>query len=316
MGGGSGRDVTRGQPAPSLDTTVPGIDDGCGKNVARTLSARSRDTILPGPTFGHRLVRQQHQDAASEPSPCTSIAASIIRCKTRNTPSVASESTKRSRIVEAFVGEYASGKTEVSINRALHLRRTAEHVTLLDLDTEEPVYTVRTVRPILERRGLDIVSLDAERVFGLGEAGVPVTDEMISVLSRPGNVVIDVGYGVHGAAALNLLLGIEDEPELAVYCVVNSRRPMTSTSRLIASYIESLGPCHFIINNTNLGSETTRDVIMDGVEVVAEASRVSRKPVAAVSIAADVADRLQLTPQDVGTPLWRLELFMTGAPKL
>lgn len=273
---------------------------------------------------GHNLARHQLRQwkggnlraACSRSGHGFSIAASIIRCKTRNTPSVASESTNRSRIIEAFIGEYASGKTEVSINRALHIRRPAERMMLLDLDTEEPVYTVRTVRPILEQRGLDVVSLDADRVFGLGEAGVPVTDEMINVLSRSGNVVIDVGYGVHGAAALNLLLGIEDEPELAVYCVVNSRRPMTSTPRLIASYIESLKPCHFIINNTNLGNETTRDVIMDGVEVVAEASKISGRPVAAVSIAIDVADRLQLTPQDVGAPLWRLELFMTGGPKL
>ena len=58
------------------------------------------------------------------------------------------------RVVDAFVGEYASGKTEVSINRALDLSREFGTVTLLDLDTEEPVYTVRSVKPVLEERGL------------------------------------------------------------------------------------------------------------------------------------------------------------------
>jgi hypothetical protein len=220
------------------------------------------------------------------------------------------------RTVEAFIGEYASGKTEVSINRALALRLQGRRVVLLDLDTEEPVYTVRMVRPILERRGLKVVSLESHMAFGLGEAGVPVTEEMVTVLRLPGGVVIDVGYGVHGAAALNLIDGLEDEPSLTVYCVINAKRPMTSTPERIARYLEELDPCHKIVNNTNLGRETTREVILDGVEVVTEASRISGKPVAAVSVDARIAEGLGLDRMDLGAPLWRLELFMTGKPKL
>ena len=107
---------------------------------------------------------------------------------------------------------------------------------------------------------------------------------MVTVLRLPGGVVIDVGYGVHGAAALNLIEGLEDEPSLTVYCVVNARRPMTSTPERIAQYLDELDPCDKIVNNTNLGRETTEEVILDGVEVVTEASRISGKPVAAVSV--------------------------------
>jgi hypothetical protein len=70
------------------------------------------------------------------------------------------------------------------------------------------------------------------------------------------------------------------------------------------------------VNNTNLGRETTREVILDGVEVVTEASRISGKPVAAVSVDARIAEGLGLDRMDLGAPLWRLELFMTGKPKL
>lgn len=220
------------------------------------------------------------------------------------------------RTVEAFVGEYASGKTEVSINRALALSRQGRRVVLLDLDTEEPVYTVRTVRPLLERRGLKVVSLEPAMVFGLGEAGVPVTEEMITVLRTPDDIVVDMGYGVHGAAALNLIEGLEDEPSLTVYCVVNARRPMTSTPERIAQYLDELDPCDKIVNNTNLGRETTEEVIREGIDIITQASRISGKPVAAVCVNARIAGDLGFDETELGAPLWRLELFMTGNPKL
>ena len=40
-----------------------------------------------------------------------------------------------SRIVEIFTGAYASGKSEISINRALMLKSEDSPVTLVDLDT-------------------------------------------------------------------------------------------------------------------------------------------------------------------------------------
>ncbi len=41
-------------------------------------------------------------------------------------------------IGEAYVGEYASGKSEVAINRARQLAQRQEKVTLVDLDLMEP----------------------------------------------------------------------------------------------------------------------------------------------------------------------------------
>lgn len=44
------------------------------------------------------------------------------------------------RLVEAYVGEYASGKSENAVNRALDLLRMGRKVTLADLDLVEPCY--------------------------------------------------------------------------------------------------------------------------------------------------------------------------------
>lgn len=45
--------------------------------------------------------------------------------------------------VEAYVGEYASGKSEVSVNRALALHAQGIEVTLADLDLVVSAYTIR-----------------------------------------------------------------------------------------------------------------------------------------------------------------------------
>ncbi|MEN6347924.1 MAG: hypothetical protein ABFD08_00795, partial [Syntrophomonas sp.] len=61
------------------------------------------------------------------------------------------------RVVEAFIGEYASGKSEIAINRALELKEAGSKVTLADLDTVEPFYTLRPLKELLESKGLKVI---------------------------------------------------------------------------------------------------------------------------------------------------------------
>lgn len=75
------------------------------------------------------------------------------------------------RIVEAFVGEYASGKSEISINRALELKDQGRQVTLVDLDTVEPFYTLRILREQLTDMGLKVISFSRADSFGWERPG-------------------------------------------------------------------------------------------------------------------------------------------------
>ena len=59
-----------------------------------------------------------------------------------------------SRWIEVFTGAYASGKSETSINRALTLQKKGEKVTLVDLDTVEPAYTLRPIKKKPSTNGL------------------------------------------------------------------------------------------------------------------------------------------------------------------
>lgn len=75
------------------------------------------------------------------------------------------------RIIEAYIGEYAGGKSEISINRALELKSQGRDVKLVDLDLVEPFYTLRPIKNQLEERGLEVIAMESKGSVGLGETG-------------------------------------------------------------------------------------------------------------------------------------------------
>lgn len=216
------------------------------------------------------------------------------------------------RIIEAFVGEYASGKSENAINRSLELLTQGKKVTLVDLDTVEPFFTLRPLKKELMARGLNVVAWGPEQVMGLGEAGSLLNQEMIWALRNEGNIIFDVGYGVHGAKIFNLIEGADSEPNLQVYAVVSTTRPMTATKEDIVDYIRGLERVNGLINNTHLGGETTREVIEAGAVIITEAAEELGLPVVYTAIseelACDFGDRDRM-----GNPVKIIKRFMPQA---
>ncbi len=168
------------------------------------------------------------------------------------------------RIVEAYIGEYASGKSEVAINRALELKGQGREVTLVDLDTVEPFYTLRTLKNELEKKGLRVLAFTREQSFGLGETGAMLNPAARWALKQSGDVILDVGYGVSGANTLNLVEGADESLELKIMAVINYSRPMTSSRERIKGYIRGLGRVDAIVANTHLGDETTPELARAG----------------------------------------------------
>lgn len=216
------------------------------------------------------------------------------------------------RTVEAYVGEYASGKSEVAINRALELARTGAKVTLVDLDLVEPCYTLRPIKKELITRGIDVLAWETRDTVGLGETGNILRAEIPWALRRSGHIVFDVGYGVGGARTLNLIEGIEREPSFHVLAVINTSRPMTLTVEDIVAYVRELGPVHGLINNTHLADETTVEVVQDGARAVAKAGRRLGLPVVATTAVEEMAAVIGSFDVE-GNPVRPLKRFMPRA---
>lgn len=212
---------------------------------------------------------------------------------------------------EAYVGEYACGKSENAVNRALFLKQTGKPVTLADLDLVEPFYTLRPLKEKLDAMGIRVVARRTAETVGLGETGMLLLPEQRWVLKETGHVILDVGYGVSGTRVLNLLEGVE-ESGLVIIAVINVARPMTSTLESVIEHLQSLGRVDGLLNNSNLGDETDLEIIRRGAEIVAAAGKKLGIPV--VATAADERFWPVLGDRDhLGNPVRYLKRFMPGA---
>ena len=213
------------------------------------------------------------------------------------------------RIVEAYVGEYASGKSEVAVNRALDLAEIGRQVTLVDLDIVEPCYTLRPIKKELEQKGITVLAWETKDMIGLGETGNILKAENRWALRRSGDIILDIGYGVEGAKTLKLLEDADSDPDLKVYAVVNIARPMTGSVSDIVQYVQELARIDGIINNSHLGDDTDLEIVQEGVRVVGEAARVLGIPVVATTAVVEFADRIGLV-DSAGNPVRKLVRYM------
>ncbi|NMC31855.1 MAG: ParA family protein [Veillonellaceae bacterium] len=212
-------------------------------------------------------------------------------------------------IIEAYVGEYASGKSENAVNRAVSLHRQGRQVTLVDLDTVEPCYTLRPIKKELEQLGLTVVAWETRDTVGLGEAGSVIKGAVRWVLRRPGDIIMDVGYGVHGAQIFNLVEGALENPYLKIIAVINASRPFTATADDIVEYVRTLGRVDALLNNTHLDEETVPATVERGAREVMAAAAVLKLPVLASAASRQVAEQMGLA-DSLGNPVWPLDRFM------
>ncbi|MHB1419703.1 MAG: hypothetical protein ACYCX4_08980 [Bacillota bacterium] len=216
------------------------------------------------------------------------------------------------RVIEAYVGEYASGKSENAINRALQLVKEGRKVTLVDLDTVEPFFTLRPIKRQLEGLGIDVIAWETGETMGLGETGSVLKPETHWVLLREGDIILDVGYGVDGAKTLNLIEGARENQELHIYVVVSITRPFTSNVDEIVEYVQSLGTVHGLINNSHLGEDTNEGIIQEGARVITAAA--TRLGLKVIATAVEDKIRDQIGEYDcMGNPVISIHRFMKEA---
>ncbi|MEQ8237484.1 MAG: hypothetical protein ABRQ23_11945 [Syntrophomonadaceae bacterium] len=215
------------------------------------------------------------------------------------------------RIVEAYIGEYASGKSEMAINRAMELREQGRQVTLVDLDTVEPFYTLRVIKKVLEAKGINMISYDREDSFGLGETGAMLNPKARWALKNEGDVILDIGYGVHGARTLNLVEGAYESPELKIIVVMNGTRPMTDSPVKVKEYLQELGRVDAIVLNTHLAEQSTPAIILAGNRMIAAVAQEEGIPIAYMAINEELKDMAAFEDEDI--PIKYIKRYMPAA---
>jgi len=221
------------------------------------------------------------------------------------------------RIVEVYTGAYTSGKSEISINRALMLHKEGKKVTLVDFDTVEPAYTLRPIKKEIETHGIKVIT--QENYMGLGETGNVITTEQQNCLFSDNDLVIDVGYGVGGLDVLEVVNGIDKEKNLNIYIVINTSKPETSKPDDIVDYINwSKGTQQYIwkkfagiICNTHFADETTIEDVIKGYEITKIAAEQLNLPIISICVMEKLFSQIGNEYKNI--TVWPLKRFMPRA---
>lgn len=195
--------------------------------------------------------------------------------------------------IKIITGHFGSGKTEISINLSLNEKVNHDKVAISDLDVINPYFRSREVNSLFENLGIDLIAPKGE----LATADLPiVSGEIYRVLHDPNyQVIIDVGGDKDGATALGQYYNIIKNLDYEMYFIVNTNRPYVSTVEGIRETINNIEAVSrlkvsALINNTNLGVETTIDDIIRGHQITEEASKQLKIPFLFTTIAENLRD--------------------------
>ncbi|MBQ4291016.1 MAG: hypothetical protein II719_07445 [Clostridia bacterium] len=165
-----------------------------------------------------------------------------------------------------FCGHYGSGKTNLAVNYAKWLKRDLGRDTVIaDLDIVNPYFRTADSREELERDGISVLTLPYAR-SNVDLPSIP-SEAYSLVQDRTRFTVWDIGGDDRGAYALGRFVpSLREEGDFDLFFVVNFYRPLTRTPEACAevlSEIEAACGLSFtgILNNSNLGAETTPDAV-------------------------------------------------------
>ncbi len=191
--------------------------------------------------------------------------------------------------ITIFAGHYGSGKTNIAVSYALSLAKEGEKkVTIADLDIVNPYYRTKDSSEILERHGIELISSPYANtnvdVPALPSEAYRLTDD------RSIRAIIDVGGDDRGALAMGRYAPkILKENNFEMLAVINRFRPLTpdpESTLEVMREIEAACKIPFtgIVNNSNIGPETTEEDILSSLDYAEEVSRLSGLPIAMTTV--------------------------------
>ena len=187
------------------------------------------------------------------------------------------------------IGAYGSGKSELSVNIALNMRRQSpsQNLLLADMDIVNPYYRSSDAADILRENNIRLIS----PAYAGTNVDAPVLGgEMYVIFDDPTyRGVFDIGGEDMGAVILGSLKERFASFDYTLLMAVNCNRPFTSSVDQIAAMSVELEEAAGLkingyINNTNLLELTTPANVLEGEKMVLEASAVTGIPLVATSM--------------------------------
>lgn len=162
--------------------------------------------------------------------------------------------------ITIFAGHNGSGKTLLSVNYALKLRKAGfDKVIAVDMDTVKPYFRLIDAETELCDAGVRIIAPELVK----STVDLPtLPGEMRAIFDTDAACILDVGGDDAGAIALGQYQAEFESCGYDLFLIVNPFRIFTQTPEAavkIMREIEAVSHLHFtgIIHNPNLGGEET-----------------------------------------------------------
>lgn len=172
-------------------------------------------------------------------------------------------------------GHYGSGKTNLSVNLALEQAAGGRSVTVADLDLVNPYFRTADFQDLFARAGIRLIT----PIYANTNLDIPVLPpQLAGAIGEAQQLIIDVGGEDDGAVALGGYAAQLEARGYDLYYVINALRSPDPDPRGEAALLRSVERSARLrvtglVNNTNLGPETTPELIENSrgyVQAVAE----------------------------------------------
>lgn len=200
--------------------------------------------------------------------------------------------------ITVVTGHYGSGKTNLSVNLAADASNKGKSVAVVDLDLVNPYFRTADFKEYFESIGVKLIAPD----FANSNLDVPSIQFDIEQLAmNEDRLIIDVGGDDAGAFALgrfaNALSRYKDDIDMLY--VINQRRYLTETAAdavKLMYEIESAARMKHtaIVNNTNLGRETTAGIITKSVDFARKVSEITGLPLAFTTCPYEICELIDM----------------------
>ncbi len=190
--------------------------------------------------------------------------------------------------INIVTGHYGSGKSNFSTNLALSLAKKGEKVTVVDLDIVNPYFRTADFKELFAENGIELIS----PIYANTNLDIPAINfDIERLVANEGYIIVDVGGDDAGATALGRYTQPFHEmiDDIDMFYVINSCRQLTKEpSEALELLTEIEKAARFkataLINNSNLGNLTDKEVILNSVEFANKVSLASGLKIAFTSI--------------------------------
>lgn len=197
--------------------------------------------------------------------------------------------------INIFIGEIGSGKTEISINFGIYIKRDGKSIDIIDLDIYKPYIRLRDLKDKVEKFGVNIIAPPKD----ISKADLPliVHASKRCIYDENKICIYDIGGGENSTFVLRQFPEIKNF-NYDIFYVLNIYRPFTRTLKDIERNIKDIEIASGfsitgIISNTHLRFDTKIENVIEGYLIAKEISEKIKIPIKYVGVKEDLIDEIK-----------------------